>query len=187
MLDGVKANDPRGWERLVALYAPLVFHWCRRHGLQESDAADVAQEVFRAVLTHIGSFRKEKQADTFRGWLRAIFRSKVNDLFRQRGKEPVGAGGSDAQALMAQCPSLAMPDENDPDEGPAQREVVRRALALLRGEFEERTWKAFWHTTVEGRATSDVAADMDMTSGAVRVAKCRVLHRLREVLGELPE
>jgi RNA polymerase sigma-70 factor (ECF subfamily) len=187
MLDRVKANDARGWERLVALYAPLVFHWCRRHDLQESDAADVAQEVFRAVLTHVGSFRKEKPTDTFRGWLRAIFHSKVHDLFRQRGREPAGAGGSDAQAFMAQRPGPIVPEENDPEEAPAERELLSRALALLRGEFEERTWKAFWHTTVEGRAATDVAADLGMSSGAVRVAKCRVLHRLRELLGDLPE
>jgi RNA polymerase sigma-70 factor (ECF subfamily) len=186
MLDCIKANDPRGWERLVALYAPLVFHWCRRHALQESDAADVTQEVFRAVLTHVSTFRKEKPTDTFRGWLRTIFRSKVHDLFRQRGREPAGAGGSDAQAFLAQFPGPTV-GESEPNEAIAERELLARALAMLRGEFEERTWKAFWHTVVEGRATGDVAADLGMSTGAVRVAKCRVLHRLRDLLGDLPK
>ena len=38
----------------------------------------------------------------------------------------------------------------------------------------------------EGRATADVAADLDMKPGAVRVAKSRVLLRLRHELGDLP-
>ena len=57
---------------------------------------------------------------------------------------------------------------------------------MIREEFEPRTWQAFWQTAVEGRAASDVAADFGMSPGAVRVAKSRVLHRLRAELGELP-
>ena len=59
-----------------------------------------------------------------------------------------------------------------------------RALALIRGEFEERTWGAFWRTAVEGRAAKDVGAELGLSAGAVRVAKSRVLHRLREELGD---
>ena len=40
LLARARANDAAAWGRLVALYAPLVFHWCRRWGLQEEDAAD---------------------------------------------------------------------------------------------------------------------------------------------------
>ena len=57
---------------------------------------------------------------------------------------------------------------------------------MIRGEFEPRTWEAFWQTAVEGRAAADVAAELGMTPGAVRVAKSRVLHRLRTDLGDLP-
>ena len=63
--------------------------------------------------------------------------------------------------------------------------LFARALDLIRGEFEERTWAAFRLTAVEGRAARDVAADLAMTPGAVRVAKSRVLRRLREELGDL--
>jgi RNA polymerase sigma-70 factor (ECF subfamily) len=56
---------------------------------------------------------------------------------------------------------------------------------MVRGEFEERTWQAFWQTVIGGRAPRDVAADLGMSPGAVRVAKSRVLHRLREELGDL--
>src|SRR5262249_36516259 len=31
------ARDPRAWERLVALYAPLILGWCRRWGLRLED------------------------------------------------------------------------------------------------------------------------------------------------------
>jgi RNA polymerase sigma-70 factor (ECF subfamily) len=55
----------------------------------------------------------------------------------------------------------------------------------VRDEFEERTWQAFWLTAVEGRPADDVAADLGVSAAAVRKAKSRVLHRLKEELGEL--
>jgi RNA polymerase sigma-70 factor (ECF subfamily) len=63
--------------------------------------------------------------------------------------------------------------------------LLHRALELIRAEFEERTWQAFWQTAVEGRSPGDVGADLAMSPGAVRVAKSRVLKRLREELGDL--
>ncbi len=68
---------------------------------------------------------------------------------------------------------------------PAERGLVRDALDSIRCEFEARTWRAFWLTTVEGLAAKDVGAELEMSPGAVRVAKSRVLRRLREELGEL--
>jgi RNA polymerase sigma-70 factor, ECF subfamily len=58
-------------------------------------------------------------------------------------------------------------------------ELRRRALELVRGEFEERTWQMFWQTVVEDRPAADVAADMSVSAAAVRMARSRVLRRLR--------
>src|SRR5271165_3129364 len=95
LLERVRADDSAAWDRLVSLYAPLVLYWCRRWGLQDEDAADVFQEVFLAVATHIGRFHKTQPGDTFRGWLRTITSNKVLDLFRRRKRDPGGIGGSE--------------------------------------------------------------------------------------------
>lgn len=184
LLDGARARDAAAWERLVSLYAPLVLFWCRGWGLKGDDAADVFQEVFQAVAVHIGGFRRERPGDTFRGWLRTITRNKVNDHFRRREHEPAGVGGSEARALLLQVPG-SVPTEEPPVTEAMESELLHRALELIRAEFEPRTWQAFWQTAVEGRAAADVAADLSMSAGAVRVAKSRVLHRLRSDLGEL--
>ena len=83
LLARVQANQPGSWERLVDLYAPLVYHWCRRSALSPEDAADVFQEVFRSVAEHIAGFRRDRAGATFRGWLRTITRNKINDHFRR--------------------------------------------------------------------------------------------------------
>jgi len=184
----VQADEADAWERLVHLYAPLVLHWCRKSGLQDQDVADIFQDVFQAVVAYVGGFRKERQTDTFRGWLRRITQNKVRDHFRRLGRESCGVGGSSARDWFVQ---LQAPQ---PGEGPSapeaedgERGLFARALDLVRGEFQDRTWEAFWRTAVEGQAAKDVAADLSMSPGAVRVAKSRVLHRLREELGDLME
>jgi RNA polymerase sigma-70 factor (ECF subfamily) len=182
----VQADEPDAWERLVHLYAPLVLSWCRRSGLQEQDSADVFQDVFEAVVRHVGTFRKERPGDTFRGWLRRITQNKLRDHFRRRRREPGGVGGSVARERLAPLSDSPAPEDAGPSED-EERGLFARGLALIRADFEERTWAAFWRTAVEGRAAKDVAAELSMTPGAVRVAKSRVLHRLREELGDLAE
>jgi RNA polymerase sigma-70 factor (ECF subfamily) len=183
LIEAARVQNPEAWERMVALYAPLVLHWCRQWGLPEDDAADVFQDVFHAVAAHLTGFQKNANTGTFRGWLRTITRNKVNDVFRRRRREPPGVGGSEAQNQLAQLPEPA-PDDGDDSDEVAVSALFRRALDLIRTEFEARTWQAFWLTAVEGRATNDVAAELGMSGGAVRVAKSRVLHRLRAALGD---
>jgi RNA polymerase sigma-70 factor (ECF subfamily) len=185
LLDGIKVHDRAAWDRMVSLYAPLVYHWCRRWDLPEQEIADVFQDVFAAVSTHISSFRKENRGDTFRGWLRTIAHNKVRDHFRKEGREPGGAGGTDAQIRLSLVPEAAEPDPDDSGNEEADRDLFKRALDSIRSQFEERTWRAFWLTAVEDRTASEVARELRMSPGAVRVAKSRVLRRLREELGEL--
>jgi RNA polymerase sigma-70 factor (ECF subfamily) len=192
LLAGARHGTPAAWERLVRLYAPLVASWCRRWEVAEQDIGDVLQEVFTAVASHLDRFRKERPADTFRGWLRTIARSKVADYFRRGAIEPSGGGGTEATRRMEQIPDMRadseLPDTTDDAAETALVEnLLHRALESIRGEFHERTWQAFWQTVVDGRLAADVAAGLDMSPGAVRVAKSRVLLRLRRELGDVPE
>ena len=184
LLARLHANEPAAWDRLVSLYAPLVWHWCGKMNLAPQDIADVFQEVFQAVALKIGTFRKDRPGDTFRGWLRTITRNKVLDHFRLEQRRPRAVGGTEAKALMAQVPETTW-DEEEPEETGVYQQLFHRALTLIQGDFEERTWRAFWLVVVEGQTPQQVAEDLAMSPGAVRVAKCRVLHRLRQELGDL--
>src|SRR5581483_11963710 len=59
LLARVRGREADAWYRFVHLYSPLVYRWCRQAGLQQADAADVGQEVFRAVAQRIGEFRRD--------------------------------------------------------------------------------------------------------------------------------
>ncbi len=151
-----------------------------------ADAEDVAQEVLRAAAGHMDDFRRDRPGDSFRAWLRGITRNMILQHFRRGGRQPQAAGGTDAQRRLhhvADDATIAAPEDEDPVE--ELDGLPRRALELVRGEFEERTWHAFWMTVVEGRSPVNVAADTGVTPAAIRMAKSRVLRRLKEEFGEL--
>lgn len=184
LLDRVKASDQDAWRKLVRLYSPLVFYWCHQAGLQSNDAADVLQDVFRAVAAHIGDFHRGA-AGAFRGWLFTITKNKLRDHFRRRQTRPQATGGTDALIGLQQ---IEEPFQwYEPPSGPSENLVVRRALDLVRAEFEVRTWQAFHRTTIDGAAPADVAAELGMSTAAVYKAKSRVLARLRDELRGLWE
>ena len=179
LLERARAHDPEAWCRMVQLYGPLVYQWCRRWGLRADDLADVFQDVFQAVASHIEGFRRESTGDSFRGWLWTIARNKTGDHFRRQLRQPHAEGGSDAyqrfQELLAKTASKEEAASDDVG-------LVFRALESIRLEFAERTWQAFRQSVIEERATADVAAELGVSPDAVRMAKSRVLRRLRREL-----
>jgi RNA polymerase sigma-70 factor (ECF subfamily) len=184
LLERLRANEPDAWRTMVHLYTPLVYRWCAQLGVKGADADDVSQEVFRAAAAGLAGFRHDRAGDTFRGWLRGITRNMVLMHFRGSARAPQGAGGTEVLLRMQEVADPKLPaDQDDPPE--EVNNLYRRALELVRGEFEERTWQAFWLTVVEGRSPVDVAADLAVSPAAIRKAKSRVLHRLKEQFGEL--
>lgn len=190
LLNEAKCADASAWERLVKLYTPLVASWCRRWRVSEQDIVDVLQDVFTAVASNLDRFRKDRPTDTFRGWLHVIARNKTIDYFNRRSHEQAGAGGTEASIRLqeirdtsTQCVSETEAAGGEGDF--AFNEVLLHALESIKVEFHDRTWNAFWKVVVEGRSTSDVASELNMKPGTVRVSKSRVLFRLRQELGDL--
>jgi RNA polymerase sigma-70 factor (ECF subfamily) len=185
-LVGLKDRQSDAWRRLLRLYGPVVYGWCKGNGLQATDAEDVVQEVFRTVLMRIGDFRRERPGDTFRGWLWTITRFKIGDHLRRRASQPRAAGGSEARDELEQLPADMVSESSEVSPG-VTRGLYRRALELIRGEFEEVSWQAFWRVVGESQRPADVAAELGISLNAVYLAKSRILRRLREALGDVPE
>lgn len=187
LLYRLRTGDHEAWRRLDHLYGPVVLGWCRAAGLPHDDAADVQQEVYRAVLTHLAKFRRERPEDSFRGWLYTITLNKIRDHRRRQNRQVVATGGTVHQQELlevAQQPSGMTSTQAAPEEA---AQVHRRALELLQSDFQPRTWQAFWQVAVEGKTAAETAAELGMSVGAVFVAKSRVLKRLREEFGDLLE
>ncbi|HEV3385395.1 MAG TPA: sigma-70 family RNA polymerase sigma factor [Gemmata sp.] len=183
LLDRIRAKDPTAWKRLIDLYRPLVLFWCSRRGLQGPDAEDVSQEVFAASSAGLDGFRRDRPSDTFRGWLRGITRNQVSLFYRRNDGKAQAEGGS---AAWAQLQDVADPLAEAPEgEEKEVGHLYRRALELVRGEFEERTWQAFWLTAIDGRSPVALTVELSMSPASIRQAKSRVLRRLKQEVGDL--
>jgi RNA polymerase sigma-70 factor (ECF subfamily) len=183
LIGRVRLRDPQAWRELAELYGPLVYRWARQCGLQDHDAADVTQDVFASVARAIDDYRRRTSGDTFRGWLWTITRNSVRAHFRNRQRQPAAAGGTDAQQQIADLPALLEADSEPADHDP-RAALARRAVRLIRAEFEQRTWLAFERLTILEQSVEEVAAALDMTPAAVRQAKYRVLVRVRQLLAD---
>jgi RNA polymerase sigma-70 factor (ECF subfamily) len=165
LIERVQGGDRDGWRRLVSLYTPLVLYWCRRQGVSGADAEDVAQEVFRAVAARVADFSRQAPG-SFRRWLHRITRNKLGDLFRRQRRQPQAAGG-EGHDLLDQLPDQGDAEPGESEEMSERAILCRRALELVRAEFEARTWDMAWQVIVEGQRPADVAAN-----AGVRVRAC---------------
>ena len=176
-------NSPiadEGWLEFAAIYRPLIFRVAVAKGLQHADADDLAQEVLAVVESSLGKF--DPSRGSFRSWLYQITRNLVvNHITRGRG--PVGTGDSNVAQLLAQHPQ--------PNHDTAtlfrleyRRARFQQAVSVAKVEFHVATWDAFWLTAVNLRSIESVAKELGKSEGAVRVARCRVMARLRAIVSE---
>jgi RNA polymerase sigma factor (sigma-70 family) len=171
------ANDG-AWREFMKLYGPVVYGFARKRGLQDADAADLMQDVMRSVSAAIGRLDYDRNQGTFRGWLFTITRNKVFNFLSARRIRPQGSGDSTTNRLLNQEPDSN--DGSDVWEMEYERRLAGVAMNRVKSEFQENTWQAFWLTAVEGVGAAAAAQQVGISTGAIYVAKSRVLARLKE-------
>src|SRR5262249_31077933 len=146
------AADAEAWRTFVTTYAPLVYAACRKHGLQDADAADLTQEVLAQTVRSMRTFEYRPERGRFRDWLWTVTHHRVTHLLRRQRQEQLAQNGA-ADAALLPAPGGADPawvaDFN--------AHVLAVALQRIRPLFEAPTWRAFEATWGEGRPASEVA------------------------------
>lgn len=171
-------GDRIAWSQFVELYAPLIHRYGIRHGLQDADAADLAQETLRCVARSAGSFAYDPARGSFRGWLLTTTRNELRKLVARAARQPAGTGDSDVKSLLDQQPDDA--DEEERWRQEYRRTLFQWAARRIQPDFRTATWEAFWRTAVIGQDVEQVAKELGLTPGAVYVARSRVTARIRQ-------
>jgi RNA polymerase sigma factor (sigma-70 family) len=156
----------------------------RAKGLQAADAADLTQDVFRAVAGAIDRFDPDPARGSFRSWLFRIARNLMINLLAARRVRPQATGDSDVQELLDRVPA---PDgaETALFDVEYRRRIFLWAADQVRGEFRQSTWQAFWLTTVEGQDPRTAAQAIGISVGAVYIARSRVMARLKSIIEQV--
>jgi RNA polymerase sigma factor (sigma-70 family) len=125
-----------------------------------------------------------KERGSFRGWLRRVARNLVINWLKKSERRVQATGDSDVQAMLDMLPADSEPETLEFDHE-LRRALFQQAAQQVRAEVRPATWQAFWETAVVGTSPADAARKLEMEVGAIRVAKCRVLARLRAAVTEL--
>ncbi len=168
-------QDRQAWALFVEVYGPLIISYCQRKNLQDSDAADVSQEVLKSLCKTLRGFEYQPERGRFRDWLGKVTHREILHFWkRQRRHVSAENTGEDA--------GLSVEDSRSWDHH-FHCELLQTAVQRIRHEFEEETWSIFVKLWFEDKSPSEVAAIFGTSVGGAYVAKSRVLKRLRaEVL-----
>ena len=172
-------DDAVAWNEFLEIYQPVIFRTARRKGLQDADAFDLTQEVLSRVANAVSAWNPDPKKGTFRAWLGTITRNMVVEFFRKNQRLPQTGDHAAIQHLLNQ---QAVGPDSKIFEFEYEKAVFQWAAEKIRSRFDESSWNAFWQTAVLDRAVRDVAAELEMTPGAIYIARCRILKCLRETV-----
>ena len=172
--------DAEDWQQFCEIYQPLIYRIGQLGGLQETDANDFVQDVLVRVAKSVSQFETDSRLGSFRGWLGTIARNLLIDFLRQQSRLPVTADGSGVARLIAELPGRG--DETQFYQSEFQKRVFLWAASEVRPSFRDSTWQAFWQTSVEQLSVERVAEELGISTGAVYIARSRVIARLRRVI-----
>ena len=175
LLDRLRnAQEKTSWDRFVELYTPLLYHWAQRLGLQDSDCADLVQDVFLILWRKLPEFEYDSTL-SFHAWLKTLFLNRHRTRQRQRGPLPVdmdsqlAAGDADTQL----------------DDAEYARYLIRQAFRLIEQEFSPLHQQVFRAYVLDERTPEEVAGELGMSAGTVYSIKSKILSRLRQELRQI--
>lgn len=172
LLAAIANQDGSAFVAFYRRYLPVVLRYLMRRTGSREASADLAAEVFAAVL--LAAKRYRPQRDTAVAWVIAIARNKVS-VSRRRGRvedrarrrlelEPLELHDTDlerVETIAAEGPVMALVDAL-PE---AERQAVRAHV-------------------LEERSYADIAAELRCSEQVVRKRVSRGLARVREELKE---
>ena len=180
-----QADDRGAWQEFFEIYAPLIHSYLRHRGLQDADAADLTQDVLQTIAAKAKQFDYDPDRGSFRGWLLTVTRNKLRDLVDRRQRQALATGDSAVQIVLR--------EQVDPQSDEQvwnqhhQWRLFLWAAEQVRVDFRPSTWEAFWSVAVDSKPVRQVAEQLEVSIGAVHIAKSRVLARLRQVLETVEE
>lgn len=163
------------WDRLHAIYSPLLKRWLARYGVSGSDLDDLTQDVFQTVFREIPQFRHNGHTGAFRRWLRIMIVNRLKWFWRSHRMH--ASPNMDALLALMEDPNS---DPNQMWDFEHDIHVAKRLLELVEPHFTATSWEAFRLQVLEGHRANEAASRLGITVNAALIAKSRVLKALRD-------
>jgi RNA polymerase sigma-70 factor (ECF subfamily) len=165
LLDRCRRGDPAAFEELVRSTHRRVYTLAFRVVGDRHEAEDVAQEAYLRVHRGLPGFRGDSSFDT---WLYRITANAAASHLRRRAR--FGDVLDDPEDVVQ------LPDEASPD--PVDRDEIQRALFVL--PVAQRAVLVM--RDAYGFSIAEIAEDLGLSEGAVKVRIHRARRRLKELV-----
>ena len=170
-------GNQAAWGEFVEIYEPMIERIAIRLGMQRADAVDATQEVLLHLTKVVDRWKPiENSQGSFRGWLYRVARNVMIRWMQGHDLKAIGTGHVATENLLKDQPDRGEGDLVDLE---FQRQVFAQAADNIQSRFHSKTWHAFWQTLVNAQPIDQVAAALEMSPGAVYVARSRVMKQLR--------
>ncbi len=178
--------DHVAWTEFLDSYGPMLYRFVRSRGLQDADAADIVQDVMRRVGSSIGKLEYEKAKGGFRAWLFTITRNCLYSYFGKRQNNHPNVNDTAQFELLSAAPDHRN-ELNDAWEDEYRRQLASKAMIEVETQVEPKTWQAFYLTSIDGLSATEAGKRLELSTGAIYVAKSRVIAKLRSAIERLQE
>ena len=176
---GEGSTDSRAWSEFVETYVPTLVQWCRQHGLQETDAHDVAQDVLFRFWRQATRFRYDP-ARRFRSYLRKMVLTAVADWSESRRADRLATGGDAVEALIKSQPA------REDLAARIERAFDTERLSIAMVEVEQRvkpsTWAAFQLLAIDRLPGKEVADRLGIDVNLAYNARLNVQRMISDTL-----
>ena len=189
LIQRLKATiNGESWEEFFHTYWELIYNVARRAGLSEADAQDIVQETILKVHNSLDRFEYNRKRGTFKGWLRTVTRSRLNDFFKKQQRRP---------ALNQPLEETADELQNlrDP-EGPEiekiwdeewNRNLIQAALNRTKKLSSPKQFQIFKCHYIDEWTVRETCRTLGVNAAQVYMAKQRVGKIFREAVETLQE
>ncbi len=184
-------GDQEGWVDFFNTYWKLIYSVAKKVGLSDADAQDVVQETILTVHRKIKEFDYDRNKGSFKGWLKVITRSRINDHFRKQSRRP------DKPNQHINDEDKSGPDETIPDPDGFELERIwdqewqshRASIALerVKQQVSPKQFQIFDCYVLKEWSVEDIKRKLDYSSGQIYMAKYRVGKLLKQELEILLE
>ena len=189
LIQRLKATiNGESWEEFFHTYWELIYNVARRAGLSEADAQDIVQETVLKVHNSLDRFEYNRKRGTFKGWLRTVTRSRLNDFFKKQQRRP--ALNQPLEAIGAELQNLEDP------EGPEiekiwdeewSKNLIQSALNRTKKLTSPKQFQIFKCHYIDEWTVRETCRTLGVNAAQVYMAKQRVGKIFREAIETLQE
>ena len=189
LIQRLKATiNGESWEEFFHTYWELIYNVARRAGLSEADAQDIVQETVLKVHNSLDRFEYNRKRGTFKGWLRTVTRSRLNDFFKKQQRRP--ALNQPLEAIGDELQNLEDP------EGPEiekiwdeewSKNLIQSALNRTKKLTSPKQFQIFKCHYIDEWTVRETCRTLGVNAAQVYMAKQRVGKIFREAIETLQE